>query len=71
MSENVVISSELADAIDRALTKTITSAIAHYSSEPYPDDPRWSPWTRFGKRLADRAGDARRELRALRMVDEA
>lgn len=23
-------------------------------SEPYPDDPRWSPWTRFVKRDAER-----------------
>ena len=63
MPEPVTISRELADQIDRALTKTITSAVAFYSTEPYPDDPRWTPWTRFGKPLCARAEKARSELR--------
>lgn len=52
-----------AKAIDRALTKTVTQAIAFYSDKPYPDDPRWTPWTRFGKPLANRADEARKMLR--------
>ena len=30
--------------------------------EPYPDDPRWSSWTRFGKRAADAAANAQAEI---------
>jgi hypothetical protein len=60
---SITLSREEAQAIDRALTKTITSAIAFYSDEPYPDDPRWTPWTRFGKPLAARAEMARKPVR--------
>jgi hypothetical protein len=59
----ITISRELAEQIDRALTATITNAIAHYSNEPYLDDPRWTPWTRFGRRVAARADEARKEIR--------
>ena len=60
---SVVISREVAEQIDCVLTMTITHAIAHYSNEPYPDDPRWTPWTRFGRPLSERAGEARKALR--------
>lgn len=51
------------DSIDAALRRAIASAIAHYGNEPYRDDPRWTPWTRFGKRVADRCEQARAILR--------
>ena len=31
---------------------------------PYPDDPRWTPWTRWGERAAREAHDAAMRLRA-------
>lgn len=31
---------------------------------PYPDDPRWTPWTRFGERAFRRAGEALEVVRA-------
>lgn len=33
-------------------------------NEPYPDDPRWSPWSRFGARALARVGEARAALAA-------
>lgn len=50
-------------AIDRALTKTISHMVAFADSAPYPDDPRWSPWTRFQKPLAERCRAAREPVR--------
>lgn len=46
-----------------ALHAAKVDAIAFYSDEPYPDDPRWSPWTRFGKRTADKCDRAEKALR--------
>lgn len=62
-SESVVLSREAAGQIDRALHKTIVHLIATANKEPYPDDPRWSPWTRWQKPLADRCDQARKALR--------
>lgn len=50
--------------VEEALRGAAVAAIAHYSDEPYEDDPRWSPWTRFGKRVADRCELARTILRS-------
>lgn len=52
------------EAIDRALSKAITHLIATADDTPYPDDPRWSPWTRFQKPLAERCREAREPVRA-------
>lgn len=56
----------LADALD-ALRENITTWITLHPllNEPYPDDPRWTPWTRFGKRAADRAVEAQTAIRAV------
>jgi hypothetical protein len=51
------------DAIDRALSKTISHLIATADDTPFADDPRWSPWTRFQKPLADRCREARKPVR--------
>lgn len=32
-------------------------------STPYPDDPRWTPWTRFGERAFRAAGRAHETVR--------
>lgn len=50
-------------AVDRALTKAITYLVAMGDTTPYPDDPRWSPWTRFQKPLVDRCRAAREPVR--------
>lgn len=57
---------DVIDKVDRALTKCITTSIALSDrlDDPYPDDPRWTPWTRFAKPAADRALDARKALRS-------
>jgi hypothetical protein len=52
------------EAVDRALSKTIAHLIAMADDTPYPDDSRWSPWTRFQKPLADRCAQARGPVRA-------
>jgi hypothetical protein len=57
------IPAEVIDKIDRALSKAITTSIAFGDSTPYPDDPRWSPWTRFHKPVVDRCAEARKALR--------
>ncbi len=57
------IPAEVIDKIDRALSKAITTSIALADDTPYPDDPRWSPWTRFHKPVADRCREAREALR--------
>ena len=67
---------EAAGAADKALSEntkawlTVAPTLAH----PYLDDPRWTPWTRFGERAARRAHDARSNLRralaALRTTKE-
>lgn len=51
------------EAIDRALSKSIAHLIAFADDTPYPDDPRWSPWTRFQKPLAERCEAARAPVR--------
>ena len=48
--------------IDDALRKAASYAVAFADDTPYPDDPRWSPWTRFGKPMAERATNARAVL---------
>ncbi len=57
------IPAEVIDKIDRALSKAITTSVALADDTPYPDDPRWSPWTRFHKPVADRCREAREALR--------
>lgn len=48
---------EADDALRQHMTAWIT--VAPLLEDPYPDDPRWSPWTRYGER-ACRRGDAAR-----------
>jgi hypothetical protein len=50
-------------AIDRALSATISHLIATADDTPYSDDPRWTPWTRFQKPLAERCRLAREPVR--------
>ncbi len=50
-------------AVDRALSDTISLLIALADDTPYPDDPRWTPWTRFQKPLAERCRRARKPVR--------
>jgi hypothetical protein len=58
------------EAIDRALSKTIAHLVAFANTTPYLDDPRWSPWTRFQKPLADRCDAARAKVRATLSAQE-
>lgn len=51
------------ERIDYTLTKAISHLIAFADDTPYLDDPRWSPWTRFQKPLADRCRVAREIVR--------
>ncbi len=50
-----------------ALRENITTWITVHPllNEPYPDAPRWTPWTQFGKRAADRAVEAQAAIRAV------
>ena len=50
---------------DEALRRNIVTwiALAPLLDEPYPDDPRWTPYTRFAKRAMRQAGDARKAIR--------
>lgn len=50
--------------LDRALTKAISYAVAFADNTPHPDDPRWTPWSRFGKPMAERCENARKLVRA-------
>ena len=52
-------------AASEALRENITTWITLQPmlNEPYPDDPRWTPWTRFGKRAADIAVEAKAAIR--------
>jgi hypothetical protein len=52
---------EAGEALRNHATHWIT--ISPLLEEPYPDDPRWSPWTRFGKRACDRGQAARKQVR--------
>jgi hypothetical protein len=57
---------ELLRECAEALRKNETTWIALSATldQPYPDDPRWSPWTRFGERAARAASQAKRSARA-------
>lgn len=57
---------DVLDQVDRALTRTVTTAltISPLLDDPYPDDPRWTPYTRWVKPNADRVMAARDALRA-------
>lgn len=59
----LVVARDDLERVDEALRSAAVSAIAHYASEPYEDDPQWSPWSRFGKPVADRCTRAREILR--------
>jgi hypothetical protein len=61
--KSYTISVELAQQIDRALSKAMSHMIAMANTTPYPDDPRWSPWTRWQKPLSEQCGEARKALR--------
>lgn len=45
-----------------ALRKASVHLVAFADNNPYPDDPRWSPWTRFQKPVTDRCYAAREAL---------
>lgn len=63
-SDTVTLSRDVVDQAIKALRNAKVNAIAHYSNEPYPDDPRWSPWTRFGHRVVQRCDYSEKALRA-------
>lgn len=56
---------EALDVANKALHQNITTwiTLSPVLEEPYPDDPRWTPWTRFGKRAADAAVNAQSEIK--------
>lgn len=64
MSDSVALPRDELEQIECALSRTIRHLIAFADTKPYPDDPRWSPWTRFQKPLADRCSAARDLVRA-------
>lgn len=59
---------DVLDKIDRALTEATTTSLMFGPAldEPYPDDPRWSPRTRFLDPMGRRALAARDALRKAR-----
>lgn len=57
------------DLIERALSDAIKHLVAHGDRSPYPDDPRWSPWTRFEKPLIDKLVAARDQHRGAVSVE--
>jgi hypothetical protein len=62
-SDHITLTRQEAEQIEDALGRSIRQLVAHTSNEPYPDDPRWTPWTRFAKPVADRCSAARTMLR--------
>ncbi len=54
MPEQVTLPREVVDEALAALKRSRTHLIAFNDPTPYKDDPRWSPWTRFQKPLAER-----------------
>lgn len=43
--------------VDTLRRSVIATLITLAGNEPYPDDPRWTPWTRFGERAAREVDD--------------
>lgn len=56
---------EVLDRVERALKDCYHAALtlSNGLNEPYLDDPRWTPWTRWLGPASQKAYDARRELR--------
>lgn len=63
---------ERAEQLREALRGMITAeqgitadciAVKHHLDSPYPDDPQWTPWTRFVERGLQRLDAARRKAR--------
>lgn len=56
-----------AEAAERALTKSFTTALTVKPclDEPYSDDPRWTPWSRWMERSARESHDAAMGLRKI------
>jgi len=61
-SETVEVPRAVIEQANQALRKASVHLIAFSDANPYPDDPRWSPWTRFQKPVADRCYAAREAL---------
>ncbi len=57
------------DEEGRALTADLIAVKLHLD-DPYPDDPRWTPWTRFVERGLRRLDAARKKARAALTVYE-
>ncbi len=64
MPEQVSISRDAIEAAITALDKTITHLIVMSDDTPYQDDPRWSPWSRWGHPLCERCDIARKDLKS-------
>lgn len=62
------IPADVLDRVEEALTNIATAvlAVAPSLEKPYPDDPRWTPWTRFVERPGNEAINAREALRRAR-----
>jgi hypothetical protein len=56
---------EALEVAEKALhaNKAAWLTLAPALSTPYPDDPRWTPWTRFGERAGRAAWDAGDKVR--------
>ncbi len=63
----VVVPRALLERAERALWEVSKAALTVAPSlyDPYPDDPRWSPWTRWMKRPAKEAHNTCMALRQL------
>ena len=46
-------------------------AVKGHLDTPYPDDPRWTPWTRFVERSLKRLDESKQEITALLAQAEA
>jgi hypothetical protein len=59
---------DVLDRVERALTEATATALTLGPAldKPYPDDPRWSPNTRFLEPMGRRAFDAKVVLRKAR-----
>lgn len=61
--DTITLPRAVVEQADTALRRAGITLIALVSSEPYPDDPRWSPWTRFASPACGRIDAARKALK--------
>lgn len=60
MAQSIREAQKCADEIKEAWTDLVTGliAVSPHLSQPYPDDARWTPWTRFVEHEIGRMDEA-------------